>query len=58
MCVYTCTKAAVHVPSHGLVFGVLAGLTTMAFSFMLSLSSPGCNALVEVLWLLCLDLNV
>ena len=41
----------------GLVFGVFAGLITAAFSFILSLSSPVYlvfDALVEVLWLLCI----
>ena len=40
----------------GLVFGVFAGLVTAAFSFILSWNSPlhlVCDALVEVLWLLC-----
>ena len=41
----------------GMVFGVFAGLITAAFSFIPSLSSPVylvCDALVEVLWLLCI----
>ena len=39
------------------VCGVFAGLITEAFSFILSLNSPVyqvCDALVEVLWLLCI----
>ena len=38
----------------GLVFGVLTGLITTVFSFILSLNSRVCDALVEVLWLLCI----
>ena len=41
----------------GLVFDAFAGLITMIFSFILSSNSPVylvCDALVEVLWLLCI----
>ena len=41
----------------GLVFGVFAGLITVAFSFILSLNSPVhrvFDALVKMLWLFCI----